>query len=567
MKNKIIELIAKQVSTLNIDLKSGEIAEALRVPPSDDMGDYTFPCFILAKPLKQNPAQVAKLFADGIDLASEKEIEKVEVKGPYINFFVNRDGLAQMVIGDVEQKKDAFCRGNYTIGKVMVEFPSPNTNKPLHMGHLRNMAIGESMSRILEYNNNEVIRTNLNNDRGIHICKSMLAYRKFGENKEPEKKSDHFVGDYYVLYNQKAAEDESIVKEVEDMLRKWEAGDEEVRALWKKMNKWALDGFAQTYKTFGIEHDKFYYEHEIYTKGKEIVADGLERGIFQKRDDGAIVINLGKDGFDEKVLMRADGTSIYITQDLYLAKLKDDEYHLDGSIYIVGNEQEYHFKVLFLILKKLGFKFAENLKHLNYGMVVLPEGKMKSREGTVVDADDLIDEIESLARQELEARYELSVEEMNFRSRKIAIAAINYTLLKVDVFKNMIFNPKESISFEGNTGPYILYSYARASSILRKCKKSVSHDSPVKMMDDAELRLVKKIAEFPEVVGEAAEKYNPTLISHYSYELAKTFNDFYHSCPVIDSENESTRLRLIDAFRLVLKNALYLLVIDTIEEM
>lgn len=567
MKNKIIELIEKHLKGFNVELKPGEIADALRVPPSGDMGDYSFPCFILAKPLKQNPAQVAKLFADGIDITTVSEIEKIEVKGPYINFFVNRDRLAQMVVGEVEQKKDAFCKGNHTIGKVMVEFPSPNTNKPLHMGHLRNMAIGESMSRILEYNNNEVIRTNLNNDRGIHICKSMLAYRKFGENKEPGKKTDHFVGDYYVLYNQKAAEDQSIEKEVEEMLRQWEAGDKEVIALWETMNKWALDGFDQTYKTFGIKHDKYYYEHEIYTGGKEIVADGLERGIFHKRDDGAIVINLEKDGFDEKVLMRADGTSIYITQDLYLAKLKDDEYHLDGSIYIVGNEQEYHFKVLFLILKKLGFKFADNLKHLNYGMVVLPEGKMKSREGTVVDADDLIDEIESLARQELEARYELPVEEMNFRSRKIAIAAINYTLLKVDVFKNMVFNPKESISFEGNTGPYILYSYARASSILRKCKKSVSHDSPVKIVDDAELRLVKKIAEFPEVVGEAAEKYNPTLIAHYSYELAKTFNDFYHSCPVIDSENETTRLRLIDAFRLVLKNALYLLVIDTIEEM
>ena len=567
MKKTIIELFREQLKTLGANLKPEEIADVLRVPPSHEMGDYSFPCFILAKPLKQNPAQIAGRLAEQIETAAVEEIEKVEVKGPYLNLFVNKNMMARDVIHEIEQKKDGFCKGNRTIGTVMVEFPSPNTNKPLHMGHLRNMAIGESMSRILEFNNNRVIRSNLNNDRGIHICKSMLAYRKFGDNKEPDKKSDHFVGDFYVLYNQKHKEDDSIEKEVEEMLRKWEAGDKDVVALWQKMNKWALDGFAETYRTFGIKHDRSYYEHEIYTKGKEIVSDGLERGIFKKRDDGAVIINLENEGFDEKVLMRADGTSIYITQDLYLAKLKDDEYHLDGSIYVVGNEQEYHFNILFLVLKKLGFKFADNLHHLNYGMVVLPEGKMKSREGTVVDADDLIGEIETLAGKELALRYELPEEELKFRGRRIAMAAINYTLLKVDVFKNMTFNPKESISFEGNTGPYVLYSYARASSIARKYTKAMPGDSPVKIVSDAEMKLVKKLNEFPGVIESAAEKYNPTLIAHYSYELAKTFNDFYHACPVLDSDNEVTRLRLVEAFRLVMKNALYLLVIDTIEEM
>jgi arginyl-tRNA synthetase len=395
----------------------------------------------------------------------------------------------------------------------------------------------------------------------------MLAYQKFGGNKQPDKKSDHFVGDFYVLFNQKVKEDDSIEKEVEEMLRKWEARDKEVVDLWKKMNKWALDGFDQTYKAFGIKHDRNYYEHEVYTKGKEIVAEGLKKGIFKKRDDGAIIINLEKEGFDEKVLMRGDGTSIYITQDLYLAKLKDDEFHLDGSIYVVGNEQEYHFKILFLILKKLGYKFAQNLKHLSYGMVVLPEGKMKSREGTVVDADDLINEVDSLASKELEARYQLPEKELTRRSHKIAMAAINYTLLKVDVFKNMIFNPKESISFEGNTGPYILYTYARASSIVRKYGKTISYDLPIKIPEEVENTLVKKINEFPLVVEQAAGKYNPSLIAHYSFDLAKTFNEFYHTCPVINSDNENSRIRIIEAFRTIMKNSLYLLVIDSIEEM
>lgn len=567
MKKTIIDLLEKHLKNLNVDLDTKEINDVLGVPPSDELGDYTFPCFILAKLLKQHPAHIAKLLADQIEITNTEEIEKIEAKGPYLNFFVNKETLAQKVIHEVEQKKENFCKGNKTIGKIMVEFPSPNTNKPLHLGHLRNMAIGESISRILEFNNNHVIRSNLNNDRGIHICKSMLAYQKFGNNKEPDKKSDHFVGDFYVLYNQKAREDDSIENEVEEMLRKWETGDKEVIALWKKMNKWALDGFDETYKTFGIKHDRNYYEHEIYTKGKEIVSQGLKKGVFEKRDDGAIIINLKKEGFDEKVLMRVDGTSIYITQDLYLAKLKDDEYHLDGSIYVVGNEQEYHFKILFLILKRLGFKFAENLKHLSYGMVVLPEGKMKSREGTVVDADDLIDEINSLARKELESRHKLSEKELILRSRRITMAAINYNLLKVDVFKNMIFDPKKSISFEGNTGPYILYSYARASSIIRKYKKTVPFDSPIKIVAEAENRLVKKINEFPGVVELAAEKYNPTLIAHYSYHLARTFNDFYHTCPVLNSDNEASRIRLIEAARTILKNSLYLLVIEPIEEM
>ncbi len=567
MKEIIIELLEKQLKELNIDLDAGKIEEVLRVPPANELGDYSFPCFILSKIAKQNPAQTASLLADRIEKTRSEAIEKIEVKGPYLNFFLNKSLMAQKVIGEVEQKKEEFCKGNKQIGKIMVEFPAPNTNKPLHLGHLRNMAIGESISRILEFNRNRVIRSNLNNDRGIHICKSMLAYRKFGGNKQPDKKSDHFVGDFYVLYHQKAREDPSLEKEVEEMLRKWEAGDKPVIDLWKKMNRWALDGFDQTYKTLGIKHNRNYYEHEIYTRGKEIVAEGLKKGIFEKRDDGAVIIDLGKEGFDEKVLMRADGTSIYITQDLYLAKLKDDEYHLDGSIYVVGNEQEYHFKILFLILKKLGFKFAENLKHLSYGMVVLPEGKMKSREGTVVDADDLIDEVNSLAREELEARYRLPAEELTRRSHKIAMAAINYNLLKVDVFKNMIFNPQESISFEGDTGPYILYTYARASSIVRKFGKTISYDLPIKIVEEAENLLVKKINEFPGMVEQAAEKYNPSLIAHYSFDLAKIFNEFYHTCPVIHSDHENSRIRLIEAFRTIMKNSLYLLVIDAIEEM
>ncbi len=558
MKEIVIDLLARE---LKGKLKREDIERLVEIPPNDEMGDYAFPCFALAKIEKKSPLLIAEELKERLKLG--KEISNTSAVAGYVNFFVDKKLLAEGVLKNAV-KSDYGSRK--VKKRVMVEFPSPNTNKPLHLGHLRNMAIGECVSRILELAGNKVVRANLNNDRGVHICKSMVAYEKFGKGKSPEKiKSDHFVGGYYVLFNKKAKEEESWEGEAQDCLQKWEAGDKKTLALWKKMNKWALDGFEQTYKKFGIKHDVVYNESEIYAKGKEIITTGLEKGVFDKKKDGAIFIDLEKEKLGEKIVLRADGTSVYITQDLYLAKKKADDFKLDGSIYVVGNEQDYHFKVLFAILRKLGFKFADNLRHLSYGMVELPEGKMKSREGTVVDADDLIEEVQELARRELKKRYNLSKKEIEGRSLKIALAAIKYTLLKIDYQKNMVFNPKEAISFEGDTGPYLLYSYARATSILRKIKGKKG----VKLVDlkKQEVALLKKIGVFPEVVEKAYEGFAPNLIANYCYELASLFNEFYHACPVIGSEEEGFRLKLVGVFRDVMKTSLGLLGIDVVEEM
>ena len=558
MKKQVINLLKKHVS-----LKDSEIESLLEVPPSPELGDYAFPCFTLSRIERKNPVEIAKDLAKNIETG--KELERVQAVGPYINFFVNKQKLAEQII-----KIDKDFGKQKQKNKIMVEFPSPNTNKPLHLGHLRNMSLGESVSRILEFQGNKVIRSNLNNDRGIHICKSMVAYEKFGKSNTPEKakkKSDHFVGDYYVLYHQKLKQNPELEQETQECLRKWEAGDKKTIALWKKMNNWAFEGFKETYKLFGISPNKTYFESKTYKKGKEIVQDGLKKGIFEKKEDNSVVINIGKQGNEdlgEKILLRADGTSVYVTQDIYLAKLKQKEYNLDTSIYVVGNEQNYHFKVLFTILKKLGFK--QSLHHLSYGMVELPEGKLKSREGKIVDADNLILETQSLAKQELIRRYKLSKKELEERSLKIALSAIKFTLLKVDASKNMLFNPKEAVSFEGDTGPYLQYSYARASSIIRKSKKT--HQKPsINKLEASEIKLIKKLLDFPKITQLSSNKLNPAFLANYSVELAQIFNEFYHSCQVIGDKQESFRLQLVDKFRIIMKNSLELLGIEAIEEM
>jgi arginyl-tRNA synthetase len=402
----------------------------------------------------------------------------------------------------------------------------------------------------------------------VHICKSMLAYEAFGKGTTPEKegkKSDHFVGDYYVLFSKKAAEDESWNEKAQEMLRKWEANDKSTVDLWRTMNKWAFDGFAATYRLFGIAFDKEYFESAIYKSGKEIILDGLERGIFKKRDEGAVYSDLSDMNMGDKVLLRPDGTSVYIVQDLYLAVLKDKEFPYDLSLYVVGNEQEYHFAVLKALFKKLGYPIAGKIVHLSYGMVELPEGRMKSREGTVVDADDLIRDTQELAKAEVRERYALSDEGMEERSLKIALAAIKYQLLRVDIAKNMVFDPKKAIAFEGDTGPYLLYSYARASSILRKAGAMPA--PAIGTLDQSEVRLVKKIGRFPEAVQGAYDKLSPSLVAAYGFELAQVFNEFYHACPVIGSDTAGFRLALVDRFRTVLKKCLWLLGIEEIEEM
>jgi arginyl-tRNA synthetase len=541
----------------------GEIERLIETPPQESLGDFAFPCFPLARILRKSPAVIAGEIRNA--LSNDPGFEKIEAVSGYCNFFLNKTMLALRTL------EMAAAPGFGNPGqsrRVVVEFASPNSNKPLHLGHLRNIATGESVSRILSFCGNSVTRTSINNDRGVHICKSMLAYNAFGQGTTPEqsgKKSDHFVGGYYVLFSKKAAEDDSWNEKAQEMLRKWEANDGPTVDLWKAMNKWAFDGFAATYRLFGIAFDKEYFESAIYKSGKEIILDGLERGIFKKRDDGAVYADLSDMNMGDKVLLRPDGTSVYIVQDLYLAVLKDKEFPYDLSLYVVGNEQEYHFAVLKALFKKLGYPIAGKIVHLSYGMVELPEGRMKSREGTVVDADDLIRDTQELAKAEVRERYALSDEGMEERSLKIALAAIKYQLLRVDIAKNMVFDPKKAIAFEGDTGPYLLYSYARASSILRKAGAMPA--PAIGTLDQSEVRLVKKIGRFPEAVQGAYDKLSPSLVAAYGFELAQVFNEFYHACPVIGSDTAGFRLALVDRFRTVLKKCLWLLGIEEIEEM
>jgi len=560
LKKKVAVIIAK-----HIPLKIQEIVSLLEIPPDSKLGDLSFPTYSLAGKLKKNPSQISQDIVKKLETG--KEIEKIEAVGPYVNFFINKEKLAEQII----RINENYGRNKGRKQKIVVEFLSPNTNKPLHIGHLRNMSIGESISRILEFSNNKVIRTNLYNDRGIHICASMLAYKKFGKNKKPNKKSDHFVGDFYILFNKKLKTNKKLEDEARKLLQEWEKGDKQTRQLWEKMNFWVIKGIEQTYKTFGIKFNKQYYESKIYKKGKEIINDGLKKKIFKKRQDNAVIINLGGE-LGEKVLLRPDQTSVYITQDLYLAKLRYQDYKFNKLIYIVGNEQNYHFNVLFKILKLLGYKFSQNTHHLSYGMVFLPEGRMKSREGKIVDADDLIASMQELAKKELKKRSKLKKKELENRSLKIALSAIKYFLLKVDSNKDMMFNPDKAINFEGDTGPYLQYTYARASSIIKNARKSRKAEKArnklkIKQLKEQEIKLIKKIDKFPEIITQTTKQLNPSILANYSFQLSQTFNEFYQYCRVVGSEQERFRLALVEAFRKTMKNSLHLLGIEAIEEM
>tara|TARA_Y100000310_G_C20669539_1_gene809463 strand:- start:324 stop:2054 length:1731 start_codon:yes stop_codon:yes gene_type:complete len=574
-KQIIIELLVEETK-LHVD----EVTNLLETPPSLNLGDFSFPCFQFTNPARndpmwknvehnffkrKNPADIAKHFTDQInDKKLPKEIEKVIAVGPYVNFHINKKLLAQ---------KTVKINSNYGKGKenqkILVEYAAPNSNKPLHLGHLRNMALGESMCRIFDFMGNKVTRTNLNNDRGMGVIKAMLMYKKFGDNKTPEsekKKSDHFVGDLYVEYGKH--ESEELEEESRELLRLQESGDKPTIQLWKKIVNWALDGYKITYKTFGAKFNKEYYESKIFESGKDIVLKGLRDGVFKKRKDGAIICKLGflgKEDMGEKVLLRPDGTSVYMTQDIELARQKNHDFNPDLLINVVGNEHDYHFKALYEILRRLGNK--ETHHHLSYGIISLPEGRMKSREGTVVDADNLIDDVKEMAKKNLlERNNKLSKKAAEERSLVISLAAIKYTLLKIEAARNFMFNTKEAISFEGNTGPYLQYSYARASSILRKAKLKRSLTIPTNLTTE-ELQLISQISKFPQIVENASNQMNPALIANYSHQLAQNFNEFYHANPVIGSKEEAFRLKLIDSFRTALKNALYLLGIEVMEEM
>lgn len=571
MREVVFKLLKKALQDMKVKISDKEIDSMIEIPPNSDIGDYAFPCYSLSPIMKLDGHEIALQVRENLGNVEETDFADIDVNGAYVNFFLNRKSLARQTVWDIINKKKDYGRGK--LGKArrtMVEFPSPNTNKPLHLGHLRNMSLGESISRILEFNDENVIRADLYNDRGISISKSMLAYQKWGRERLPEKakvKPDHFVGDFYVMFEKKKTK--KLEEEAQQMLRDWEKGDRNTLLLWKLMNTWAIEGFEDTYKKFGVSHDVKFMESQIYKEGKDMINEGIKKGIFQKTDTGEVKINLEKEGkgLGEKILLRQDGTAIYVVQDMALAKIKFDRYKLDRSFYIVGNEQDYYFKVLFTILQKLGLKDKE-MKHISYGMVNLPHGKMKSREGTVVDADDIIEDVRKMAEKELKKeKKRIKKTELEKRSMAIALAAIKYFLLKVDIRKNMIFNPKESISFEGDTGPYLLYSYARASSIIRKSESKMKKFE-VPDLEEIELKLVRKLAQFPYEVAAAYKNVNPAIIANYSHELCQAFNEFYHSCKVIGSEEKETfRLTLVESFRQVLKNSLGLLGITTIEEM
>lgn len=555
-------------------------------------GDLTVVVFPLLRISKKSPEITAQEIGEAIK-ASTPEVSSFNVIKGFLNIKLSPLYWSSVINGINDDEN--FGQLPATGKRVMVEFSSPNTNKPLHLGHIRNNLLGWSVSQLLKANGHEVIRVNLVNDRGIHICKSMLAWLKTGNGVTPEssgKKGDHLVGDYYVAYNnlfvkevgeimaatgvskEEAEKQSTIQKEAQEMLFKWENGDPEVNALWRKMNGWVYDGFDITYNNLGISFDKTYYESQTYLLGKALVQGGLERGIFETHEDGSVWCNLSADGLDEKLLLRSDGTSVYMTQDLGTANQRYDEYQFDEHIYVVGNEQNYHFQVLKLILKKLGFEWSDSIYHMSYGMVELPEGKMKSREGTVVDADDLLEQMYSTAKETSLALGKidnLTEEEQDKLFRMISLGALKYFIIKVDPKKTMLFDPKESIDFNGNTGPFIQYTHARIKSILRKAKDmgcEVSHAG--NQLSDKEIELIKLISAYPDKVREGGDLHSPAIIANYAYDLAKEFNQYYHITPILKEENSELigqRLMLISIVADVLTKAMAILGIELPERM
>ena len=531
-------------------------------------GNLTIMAFPFLKASRKSPEATATEIGAWL-VENVPAVEKFNVVKGFLNISVNPTFWLTTLHGIAEDPEFGIRHADENSDLVMVEYSSPNTNKPLHLGHVRNNLLGYSLSLILEANGHKVVKTNIVNDRGIHICKSMLAWKKWGDGVTPEstgKKGDHLIGDFYVLFDKHfkdevkqlmdkegLSEDEAKAKsplmlEAREMLRKWEAGDKEVRDLWRMMNEWVYAGFDETYKRLGVGFDKIYYESDTYLQGKDLVLKGLDEGIMYRKEDGSVWADLTPDGLDHKLLLRADGTSVYMTQDIGTAKLRYQDYPIDKMIYVVGNEQNYHFQVLSLLLDKLGFKWGKDLTHFSYGMVELPEGKMKSREGTVVDADDLIDKMISDAAETGAERFaDMPEDERREVARIVGMGALKYFLLKVDPRKNMLFNPKESIDFNGNTGPFLQYTYARVQSVLRRAGDDFDPlYMPTAIPNEVESALIQKVADFPEVVKEAGRSYSPSLIANYCFELAKDYNRFYHDFSILKEENPAVRqLRLL----------------------
>jgi arginyl-tRNA synthetase len=566
----------------------GQAPEGLEIgfPPDMQLGHFAVGCFPLAKQFRKNPAELAKAIAGAI--SADDVIQTAVPAGPYINFRLFGHIFFGDVITEIVSAGDRY--GDSFAGedrRVMVEYLSPNTNKPLHLGHLRNAALGISVSRLLEATGHWLVKSILINDRGVHICKSMLAWERFGNGATPESegmKGDHFVGKWYVRYAVESEKDSALEQNIQEMLQKWEAGDPQTLSLWKKMNQWVYDGFAETYRRFGMEFDVFYYESDTYKLGRDLIAEGLKKGVFARDERGNTVYHLPeaqfgteKGGAPKKVtVLRPDGTSLYITQDIGTAILKVTEHHLDSSVYVVGSEQEHHFKCLFSILADLGYSWARNCYHLSYGMVYLPEGKMKSREGKVVDADDLIAGMEELAEEEVRKRDPagtLSDAEVKHRAAVIGTGAIKYYLLRVRPTQSINFDPAESISFDGFTGPYCQYAYARIFGILEKAEHrgKEGHRADFSLLGNIEeLLLLKALIQFPEEVASAVSEYNPARVAAHVFNTSKAFNQFYNKHAVLQAEtNELTaaRLALIKATAVVLKRGLGLLGIDVLENM
>ena len=557
-------------------------------------GNITLVVFPFVKLARKAPQQVAAEIGEWLLANGEGLVAKYNAVQGFLNLSISDTFW-------VEQLEAVEAQADY--GKqadrkqlMMVEYSSPNTNKPLHLGHVRNNLLGYSIAKIQEANGWKVVKTNIVNDRGIHICKSMLAWLKFGNGETPEssgKKGDHLIGDYYVRFDKEykaqiaeliaAGKDEETAKreaplmlEAQEMLRKWEAGDPEVRGLWAKMNEWVYAGFDETYRRMGVSFDKIYYESNTYLEGKAEVEKGLAAGQFYRREDGSVWADLTKDGLDEKLLLRSDGTSVYMIQDIGTAKLRYQDYPIDKMVYVVGNEQEYHFKVLSILLDRLGFPFGKELVHFSYGMVELPNGKMKSREGTVVDADDLMDKMvedaKEISKDKVNTLQGITEQEANEIARKVGMGALKYFILKVDPRKNMLFNPEESIDFNGNTGPFIQYTYARIQSVLRKAagweQEQVSH--MVESLDPKELALVQRLCDYPAVVRLAGDDFSPAVICNYAYALACDFNSFYHDLSILnepDAHKKTLRLLLAKNVAKVLCSAMALLGIEMPERM
>ena len=565
--------------------------------PNPEMGDLGAPMFAFAKALRMAPPQIAAGVAAKI---TDKSLGEFLAVGPYVNVKLDKSGAAAPILKAVKEQGDNYGSFNSEGKKplagrrVMIEFSSPNTNKPLHLGHVRNDALGESVSRILKAAGADVYKVDLINNRGVHICKSMLAYKLFHEAKgdTPESlgmKGDHFVGQCYVEFDRylKGEKDKpetahpEVQEMAEEMLRKWEAGDEETRKLWQMMNDWTFNGVKETYDRTGVGFDKFYFESETYLKGKDEIQKGLEKGVFFKADDGSVRVDVteavgkGKDGEDhEKVLLRKDGTSVYITQDIGTAISRHNDWAFNELVYVVATEQNFHFKVLFYILKKLGFDWAEKLHHLAYGLVNLPNGRMKSREGTVVDADDLIDSLHADALKAIRERgREEEVGNADDVAEKVALAALHYYLLQVSPVKDMVFNPEESLSFNGNTGPYLQYMGARISSILRKAHDAgvEADSSAVALLKGAEeWELIKTLGEFPSLVARAAESLDPSIVANYLYAVSKSFSKFYQTSPILSVEDKKlsgARLYLAKCTLTVLKNAMDLVLVQFLDKM